>query len=66
MSRWTPLEEINERLALKVGKIITSVAPKGLKQMGQTRLTLRQTTYRLLRAGRIYVLDPNKTFTPLA
>jgi len=64
MGRWTPLEEIDERLALKVGKIITSVGPKGLKQLGQTRLALRKETYRSLTAGRIYVLDPNKTFAP--
>lgn len=35
MGRWPPLEEIDERLALKVGKIITSiitsVGTKGLK-----------------------------------
>jgi transposase len=64
MGRWTPLEEIDERLALKVGKIITSVGPKGLKQLGQTRLALRKETYRSLTAGRIYVLDPNKKFAP--
>jgi transposase len=64
MGRWTPLEEIDERLALKVGKIITSVGPKGLKQLGQTRLALRKKTYRSLTAGRIYVLDPNKIFAP--
>lgn len=65
MGRWTPLEEIDARLALKVGKIITSVGPKGLKQLGQTRLALRKETYRSLTAGRIYVLDPNKKFTPV-
>jgi transposase len=64
MGRWTPLEEIDERLALKVGKIITSVGPKGLKQLGRTRLALRKETYRSLTAGRIYVLDPNKKFAP--
>jgi transposase len=64
MGRWTPLEEIDERLALKVGKIITSVGPKGLKQLGQTRLALRKETYRSLTAGRTYVLDPNKKFAP--
>jgi transposase len=64
MGRWTPLEEIDDRLALKVGKIITSVGPKGLKQLGQTRLALRKETYRSLTAGRIYVLDPNKKFAP--
>ena len=64
MGRWTPLEEIDERLALKVGKIITSVGSKGLKQLGKTRLTLRKETFNLLTTGRVYVLDPNKTFAP--
>jgi transposase len=64
MGRWTPLEEIDERLALKVGKIITSVGPKGLKQLGQTRPTLRKETFNWLTTGRVYVLDPNKIFTP--
>ena len=64
MGRWTPLEEIDERLALKVGKIITSVGTKGLKQLGQTRQCLREQIYGSLKAGRIYVLDPNKQFVP--
>lgn len=64
MGRWTPLEEIDDRLALKVGKIITSVGPAGLKQLGKTRLTLRTETNRTLTAGRVYVLDPNRTFAP--
>ena len=64
MGRWTPLEEIDERLALKVGKIITSVGSKGLKQLGKTRPTLRKETFNLLTTGRVYVLDPNKTFVP--
>ncbi len=64
MGRWTPLEEIDERLALKVGKIITSVGTKGLKQLGQTRKLLREQIYGSLRTGRIYLLDPNKQFVP--
>jgi transposase len=64
MGRWTPLEEIDERLALKVGKIITSVGPNGLKQLGKTRPTLRKETFNLLTTGRVYVLDPNKIFAP--
>jgi transposase len=64
MGRWTPLEEIDERLALKVGKIITSVGTKGLKQLGKTRPTLRKETFNLLTTGRVYMLDPNKTFAP--
>jgi hypothetical protein len=57
-------EEIDERLALKVGKIITSVGTKGLKQLGKTRPTLRKETFNLLTTGRVYMLDPNKTFAP--
>lgn len=64
MGRWTPLEEIDDRLALKVGKILTSVGPKGLKQLGKTRPALRRETFNLLKTGRIYVLDPNKKFAP--
>jgi len=64
MGRWTPLEEIDGRLALKVGKIITRVGPAGLKQLGKTRLALRTETNRMLTAGRVYVLDPNRKFAP--
>ena len=64
MGRWTPLEEIEERLALKVGKIITSVGPKGLRQLGKTRQVLRKETFNSLKTGRVYVLDPNKQFAP--
>jgi transposase len=64
MGRWTPLEEIDERLVLKVGKIITSVGPKGLRHLGKTRLTLRKETFNSLKTGRVYVLDPNKQFAP--
>jgi transposase len=64
MGRWTPLEEIDERLAIKVGKIITSVGAKGLKQLGKTRKTLREQVYGSLKEGRVYVLDPNKKFVP--
>ena len=87
MGRWTPLEEIDERLCIKVGKIIGHVGPDALKQLGQTRQALREQAYRSLKAGAsasapadkpgseqkaklpaatIYVLDPNKKFTPKA
>lgn len=60
MGRWTTLEEIDVRLALKGGKIITSVGPKGLKQLNKTRLALHKEAYGSLTAERIYVLDPSK------
>jgi transposase len=64
MGRWTPLEEIDVRLARKVSKIITNVGPEGLKQLGKTRKALRQETYQSLKSGRAYVLVPTKNFDP--
>jgi len=64
MGRWTPLEEIDDRLARKVRKIITSVGTNGLKQLGKTRKILQEQTYGSLRTGRVYVLDPNQKFAP--
>jgi transposase len=89
MGRWTPLEEIDERLCVKVTKIIGQVGPEGLNKLGKTRNDLRQEVYRSLQASKtdpsaseatpvtepktkarqlpeatIYVLNPNKKFTP--
>jgi len=64
MGRWTPLEDIDERLALKVGKIITNVGAEGLKKLGKTRMAYRKEIYQSLQAGRTYVLDRNKKFIP--
>ena len=63
MGRWTPLEQIDTRLALKVGKIITKVGPAGLKQLGKTRPAYRAEIYQSLKTGRTYELDPDKKFT---
>jgi len=64
MGRWTALEEIDGRLALKVGKILTQVGPEGLKKLGKTRLAFREEIYQSLKTGRAYVLDPNLKFLP--
>jgi transposase len=64
MGRWSPLEELDERLSLKAGKIITAVGTSALKKIGKTRQQLREQIQHSLKAGRIYVLDPNKKFTP--
>ena len=62
MGRWSALEEVDDRLALKVGKIITSVGTKGFQQLGKTRKVLRAESYQSLTTGRTYVLDPHKKF----
>jgi transposase len=64
MGRWTPLEDIDTRLAIKVTKMISSVGPKGLKQLGKTRKAFRAEIYESLKGGRAYWLDPDKKFAP--
>jgi transposase len=60
MGRWTPLEEIDERLAIKVTKIIGEMGPKGLEQLNKSRQAFREQVQQALKTGRVYVLDPNK------
>ena len=57
--QWTPLEEIDEALALKVGKMITSVGAHGLNQLGKNRKTFRAEILDRLKTGRTYILKPN-------
>ena len=80
MGRWTALEEIDERLCLKVTKLIGQVGQRALDQLGQTRKGLRDQAYAWLTArppaasppplttpqaqAHTYVLDPTKKFTP--
>jgi transposase len=62
MGRWTALEEVDERLALKVGKILTGVGAKGLKKLGKTRKAFREEIHLSLKAGRTYLLNPTLRF----
>jgi len=62
MGRWTPLEEVDSRLAIKVTKMIGSVGRQGLKRLGKTRKAYREQIHETLKTGRTYVLDPNKKF----
>jgi transposase len=64
MGRWTPLEEIDQRLLRKVGKMITSVGPQSLQTLGKTRPAYRQEICQRLKTGRVYVLDPNPRYSP--
>jgi len=60
---WSQLQEIDQRLEIKVRRIISHMGTEALKKAGKTRQALRDETYQSLKAGRIYVLDPNKQFT---
>lgn len=62
MGRWSPLEEIDTRLTIKVSKIISQVGTEGLQKLGKTRKAFRQEIHQSLQHGRIYLLDPNKKF----
>jgi transposase len=62
--QWTQLEEIDQRLEIKVGKMIGSVGQPALKKLGKTRKTYRQEAYQNLKNGRSYVLDPEKKYHP--
>jgi transposase len=66
MGRWTPLEHIDERLSMKVSKMITAVGTEQLDLLGMSRTTYREQTYLSLKVGRVYVLDPDKKFVPRA
>src|SRR5213594_817559 len=58
MGRWTTLEEIDQGLSLKVGKIITQVGTASLKKLGKTRKAFRAEICHCLKTGREYLLDP--------
>ena len=61
--RWTPLEQIDERLKLKLGKIISHIGSAALNRRGQTRAQLRRQMQELMRRG-IYVFGGNGLYTP--
>jgi len=64
MGSWTQLEEIDERLSQKVGKIISQVGTAGLPKLSKTRKAFREEIFQRLTAGRTYCLDMNKKFVP--
>lgn len=66
MGRWTPMEEIDSRLSLKLSKIISQVGAQGMEKLGKTRKDLRLEAQQLLKEHRVYVLDPDKKFVPNA
>ena len=66
MGRWTPLEHIDERLSMKVSKMITAVGTEQLELLGMNRTTYREQTFLSLKVGRVYLLDPDIKFVPRA
>ena len=60
MGRWTQLEEIDDRLSLKVGKMISSVGKPALQELGKNRKAYREEIYGRLKGGRVYDLSADK------
>jgi transposase len=58
MGRWTPVEEIDDRLAIKMAKIISNIGPEGLKILGKTRPAFREEVYQSLKTARVYEPKP--------
>jgi hypothetical protein len=64
MGRWSELEEIDKRLTIKVGQIISQLGTVGLEKLRKTRKALREEVFQSLKTGKVYVLDPNIMYTP--
>ena len=64
MGRWTELQEIDKRLTVKVGQIISRVGTVGLKKLGKTRKAFREEIFKSLKTAKEYVLDADKKYLP--
>ena len=64
MGCWTPWKQIDDHLAIKVAKIFTPAGKQGLKKLGKSRKAFGAEIYDSLKAGRVYLPDPNKKFAP--
>ena len=59
MGRFTALEDLDERLTKKVGKMVATVSKSALRQLGKTPNQMREEAKQLLKDRRMYVLDPD-------
>ncbi len=64
MGRAEPVEHIDPKLRVKLGKIVAKVSAPALKDLGKDRLGFRQDMEQSLRHGRVYSLDPRRAFVP--
>jgi transposase len=64
--QWTRLEEVDHKLTAKLATILAGMGKEAINKSGKTRKALHQDCCQLLKAGRTYLLDSNKKFTPKA
>ena len=66
MGRWKPVEEIDDALSLKIGKIVSKASAGEPKPARAAHKRLREQVEKSLLTGRIYHLDPKKRLEPKA
>jgi transposase len=64
MGRFSALEELDTRLKIKVGRIVTAVGKSALRKLRKTRKQLLEEIEQSLKKPRIYILDPDQKFIP--
>src|SRR3954470_20922257 len=62
---WTALQELDESLKWKLGKMISQMGEEGLKRLDKTRAAFREETVQRLKTGKVYVLRPGKRLETL-
>jgi len=63
MGRWTPLQEIDSRLQIKIGKLLGDLTAEHLQSSGKDRKQWRAEIAQKLKSSKVYLLDPAKTYT---
>lgn len=61
MGRWTPLEELDDRLCIKVSKIIGHVGTEALSKLGKSTKELRQEAHAALKRHNLSSPNPAAT-----
>jgi transposase len=61
---WTPLEEVEKPLAIKVAKMMSQAGKAGWETLGKTRKAFREEIFQALQTGKVDRLEPDKKFTP--
>lgn len=62
MGRWTPLEEVDQKLEVKINKMLTEVGATQVKASAKSRKQWKEEAFEKLKTAKLYILDPNKTF----
>lgn len=62
MGRSVPPEDIDGEVALKVGKMISSVGTQWIEELDKSRAEFRKQIFGSIKTQRVYVLEPDKKY----